>query len=186
MCSVHLENFTGVTNNTLITVTNIITTEEEIIGFLTSFETFSSIVSEECSAIVMPFICQYAYPPCDRNGSPLLITHEQCVNIRDDVCANEWRIAGSTDLRSLLPVCEVLSSENTSKLLKPKKVIKPLKCHYQFKEFCGICLPICGTFSQHSDETQTFETSLVVASIIVTFLGGTIAITAAIVKHENM
>ncbi|XP_065890372.1 uncharacterized protein [Dysidea avara] len=186
VCNVHLENFTGVTNNKLTTANSNIIIEEEIVRFLTSLETFSSIVSEECSAIVMPFICQYAYPPCDRNGSPLLITQEQCVNIRDDVCVNEWRIAGSTDLRSLLPVCEVLSSENTSRLLKSKKVLKPLKCHYQFKEFCGTCLPICGTFSQYSDETLTFETSLVVASIIVAFLGGTIAIIAAIVKHESM
>jgi len=134
----------------------------------------------------MSFICQYAFPPCDGDGSPLLITQDQCVNIRDDVCANEWRITATTDLRSLLPVCEVLGSKNTSRLMISNKVLKPLKCNFQFKEFCGVCLPICGTFSQYSDETLTFETSLVVASIIVAFLGGAIAITTAIVKHDNM
>jgi len=80
----------------------------------------------------------------------------------------------------------VLGSENTTRLLISKKVLKPLKCHYQFKEFCGVCLPVCGTFSQYNDETLTFETSLVVASIIVAILGGTITITAAVVKRDNM
>jgi len=71
VCSVYLENFTGVTNKKLTIVINDIAAEEDIVIFRNTIEAFSSLVSEECSAAVMPFICQYVYPPCDDNGSQL-------------------------------------------------------------------------------------------------------------------
>ena len=58
--------------------------EKKILQFLELIRIFSSLASEECSQAV---ICQYVYPPCDGDGSPLLLTDEQCVNICDNVCA---------------------------------------------------------------------------------------------------
>ena len=60
-------------------------------------------ISEECSAAVLPFFCQYVYPPCDGNGSAQFITQEQYNNICDDVGKAEWKIAMTTGQGNFLP-----------------------------------------------------------------------------------
>ena len=60
-------------------------------------------ISEECSTAVLPFFCQYVYPPCDGNGSAQFITQEQYNNIRDDVGKAEWKIAMTTGQGNFLP-----------------------------------------------------------------------------------
>ena len=107
VCGPHL-NHLKTTNNNLSVVVNNDMTEQQLSAFLASLEEFSSLISKECSVAVIPFLCQYVYPPCDDNGNAKYITQEQCINIRDEVCISEWRFAAASDLGSLLPICEAI------------------------------------------------------------------------------
>ena len=177
ICSIHLNELTAGDNDTT-TLSSIVITEQQLSEFFSLLESFSAIISEECSAAVLPFLCQYVHPPCDGNGSAQFITQEQCINIRDDVCKIEWRIAMTTEQGNLLPVCETL---NTSSVTTVNDT-EPLKCHYQFKEFCGVCLPLCGTFSTYSD--QSIAVSL--AGGVLVGISGFIFIVIAVIRPSQI
>jgi len=173
VCSAYLNMFN--TNNITMSYNDI--QEEKILELLRNF---SSLASEKCSALVLPFICQYVYPPCDDNGSPLLITQEQCVNIRDDVCANEWRITMAMEQGSLLPVCEEFGGENNS------VISDTLPCHYQFDNFCGLCLPLCRKFSQYRVQTKLSVRGITIFSFALELVGGTLVLMAAIIRRKQL
>jgi len=133
----------------------------------------------------LPFLCQYVYPPCDGNGSAKFITQEQCINIRDEVCALEWSIAINTELGNLLPICEEFNVGNDSSLIV-RNDAEPRRCHYQFKEFCGVCLPLCGTFSQYRDQVKFGERAIIILSAILALIGGFVVLVAAIMRQSEM
>ena len=157
-------------------------TEQQLYEFFSLLESFSTTISKECSAAVFPFLCQYVHPPCDGNGSAQFITQEQCSNIRDDVCESEWRIAMTIEQGNLLPVCETLGTGSGVTVSDPE----PLKCHYQFKEFCGVCLPLCGIFSQYSDQVRFTTTAFVIASAVFVLISGFIFIIFAVIRPSQM
>ena len=160
--------------------------EQQLSELFSFLKNFSAIISEECSAAIMPFLCQFVYPPCDGNGSRQFITQEQCVNIRDEVCEREWRLAMITDQRNLLPVCETFGSDNESTSIVIKNNTEPLRCHYQFKEFCGVCLPLCGTFSQYPDQVRFAEKAVIILAAVLALIGGFIVLTAAVIRRSEM
>ena len=160
--------------------------EQQLSEFFMLIESFSTVISEECSAAVIPFICQYVYPPCDSSGSAQFITQEQCISIRDDVCKTEWRIAMFTEQRNLLPVCETFDTDNESSSVTSIHNTEPLRCHHQFKEFCGVCLPLCDTFSQYSDQDELAWIAVSITSAILTLTGSSIFIIFAVVRPSQM
>jgi len=160
--------------------------EEQILEFLNLLRMFSSLVNEQCSLVVLPFICQYVYPPCDDDGSPLLITQEQCVNIRDDVCATEWRITMAMEQGSLLPVCEEFGGENNSSSVGIRNMSDSPSCHYQFDNFCGVCLPLCGSFSQYRVQTKLAVKVILIFSATLELIGGSLVLLAAVIRRKQM
>ena len=154
--------------------------------FFSVLESYSAIVSDECSAVVMPFLCQYVYPPCDGNGSAQFITQEQCINIRDNVCEAEWGIAISLGQGNLLPVCETFVADNESSVATVEDDGGPLVCHYQFREYCHLCLPLCGTFSQYPDQVKLGERAVIILSAVLALLGGFVVLIAAVVRRSEM
>ena len=134
----------------------------------------------------MPFLCQYVYPPCDGNGSVQFITQEQCVNIRDDVCETEWRIAMTTEQGNLLPVCETFDTDNESSLVTIKNDTEPLICHYQFKEFCGVCLPLCGKFSQYPDQVKFNQRAVLILASTIALIGGLVVLIATVTSYRKL
>jgi len=179
ICGIYLEELTNC-KNSLTTLSSSVITEELIVNFI---EFLQKLVSEECSSTLTTFICQYVYPPCNDNGSPLLITQEQCVNIRDDVCANEWRIAMSSEFGALLPTCEAFENVSGS---SSRNVSEPLQCHYQFKEYCGLCLPSCRNFSQFNDEDMKFGVVALICYMGLSLSGSIVLLISAIVKRKTM
>ena len=159
--------------------------ENDIASFIDILNQFSGIVSEQCAEIVLPFLCHYTHPPCDGNGSVNLISQEQCSNIRDVVCADEWRLVMATSSSSLLPVCEHFSDvdnityDNTTHIIS-----QPLQCHYQFKEYCGLCLPLCGKFSQYRITTKLRERILLIFAGAISFIGGILVFVAVIIRKK--
>ena len=177
------------TNNTLTTVVNSDITEKQLSSFLASLENFPDLISKECSAAIMPFLCQYVYPPCDdSNGSRRFITQEQCINIRESVCESEWKFAMATKFGSLLPFCEAFDANNNfSAIAKGMNLSSETpRCHYQFKKLCGVCLPLCGAFSQYSATITLSENILIIITAILAIIGGIIVFIAAIVRRKEM
>jgi len=163
--------------------------EDDIAKFIGTLNQFSgtSVVSNQCAEVVLPFLCQYIHPPCDGNGSLNLISQEQCSNIRDVVCADEWRLVMATSSSSLLPVCEHFSNvdkitDNNTTLTTPQ----PLQCHYQFKEYCGLCRPLCGEFSQFSLQTKISERIAIITAAVMAFIGGILVFVVAIIRRKTM
>jgi len=181
VCSQSLSPYTN-SNGILITMVNNDVQPEHISTFLTILE--SGFARKECTDVVLPFVCQYVYPPCDSDGNPLLVTEEECVDIRDNVCATEWMIAMSTDLSQLLPNCEDFGGDSSVETIR--NVTEPLTCHYQFGEFCGICLPLCGKFSQYSAQTKLSGRGLIIFCCTFELLGGFIFLTASIIRRKKM
>ena len=157
-------------------------TEQQLSEFFSILQSYSSVISEECSAAVFPFLCQYVYPPCDSNGSTHFITQEQCINIRDDLCEAEWRIAMTIEHGNLLPVCETFGTGP----ITTGNDTEPLRCHYQFKEFCGVCLPLCGIFSQYPDQVNVIVTVVVIAGGVLVFISGFIFVIFTVIRPSQM
>jgi len=93
----------------------------------------------------------------------------------------------ATSSSSLLPVCEHFSDvdnitdDNTTQITP-----QHLQCHYQFKEYCGLCRPLCGEFSQYSAEPKFQERTLVILSGVMAFIGAALVFIAAIIRRKSM
>ena len=91
----------------------------------------------------------------------------------------------ATELGSLLPVCEVFGNNNNfSFSMKPNT--SKLACHYQFEEFCDVCLPLCGTFSQYPDQIKLSESIVILTAAVLAIIGGIIVSFAAMIRRKKM
>jgi len=172
----------------LFTMTLNGTSEADIINFMSTLEQFSGIISKQCHDAVLPFLCQYAFPPCDvSSGNVSFISQTQCSNIHDTVCSVEWNIASrsSPSAASLLPNCENFNDDDEDNTNLPT-VSQSLQCHYQFKEFCGLCLPLCGKFSQYRAETKLQERSILIFAGVAAFIGGILVLIASVYRRKAM
>ena len=187
ICSAYLKQLID-TNNTLTTMVNSDITEQQVSLFLTNLKNFPDLINEECSVAIIPFLCQYVYPPCDGNGNKQFITREQCINIREEVCEIEWKIAMATNFGSLLPVCEAFdaSSNFNSTAKEMNSSSETPSCHYQFKKFCGVCLPLCNAFSQYSAPVKLSEKILIIVAAVLAIIGGIIVLIAAAIRRKEM
>lgn len=186
------------------TVTHNEISEADVVNFMKTLKQIQSIFSRQCdiNEIVLPFLCQYVYPPCNGNNvsTAQLISHVQCENIRNVVCNTEWKLAAvqlPASLSSVLPVCENFedsdsdleysnNSLDTEYSNNSQDTLQPLQCHYQFKEYCGLCLPLCGKFSQYKAKTELQERSVLIFSGVSAFIGGIVLFVAAIVRRNKL
>ena len=91
----------------------------------------------------------------------------------------------ATRLGSFLPTCEAMDGSNDNIDLEAN-TSESLKCHYQFKEFCGICLPLCATFSQYTAQVRKTEDAIIVTSSILAIIGGVVVFIFAIIRRKEM
>ena len=166
-----------------MTLSNNVITEQQLSELFSVLESFSA---KECLAAVKPFLCQYVYPPCDGNGSIQFITQEQCVNVRNDVCETEWKSNMTREQGDFLPVCETFGTNNESSSVTTRNDTEPLICHYQFKEYCGLCLPLCGKFSQYPDQLKFFERAVIILAAISVLIGGLVVFIIPVIKRSEM
>ena len=92
----------------------------------------------------------------------------------------------TTEQGHLLPVCEALSVGNESSVMIVDNNSEPLRCHYQFKEFCGVCLPLCASFSQYTDQVKIGERTILVIAAILSIIGGVVVIIASVIRKKKM
>ena len=89
-------------------------------------------LSQECKAVLIPFLCQYLLTPCDERGIAYYPSLEDCVYIRDQVCAVVWdKVVRIPDQ---LPSCESLPVES---VCKPGELLGAihLHCHVLHKQY---------------------------------------------------
>ena len=185
ICSAHLKHLKNTKNTLTVKIHNDIT-EQQVLSLFQALKDFSDRVSKECSAFVKPFVCQFVYPPCDDNGNAKHITQEQCTNIRDKVCVLQWRFTMTTKFGSLLPVCETININNNFSLIKEESTPGRLNCHHQFMEFCGLCLPLCATFSQYTDKVRITEDTIIITSVIIGIIGWAVVLMVAVKRRKEM
>ena len=178
-------------SNEISTFTLTTVTEEEVIEFLNTLESFAAqgLVRDSCYSAIQPFLCRYVYPPCKDNEASI-ITEQNCTGVRDVVCDVEWSLAISLGLSSLLPVCENLESDETSNDLSivDNSVgnSSMISCHEQFDRFCGICLPLCGEFVMFDEKTSDRVDVVLIISAILAISGGIVVCIFAVIRRKSL
>ena len=64
--------------------------------------------SQQCREAIMPFLCLSIFTLCDSSNHLHTILREDCLELRDDICTEEWRQAVAILGPGILPVCEDL------------------------------------------------------------------------------
>lgn len=64
--------------------------------------------SPECSEAILPFLCLSIFSLCDANNRSHTILRADCLELRDDICADVWRAAIVILGPDALPICEEL------------------------------------------------------------------------------
>ena len=165
--------------------------EDEVDSFVNIIKESLPLITKSCREVVLPFLCQYMFPQCSVNSDDVnYISKTQCTNIRDAVCSVEWNLITRvySSVASLLPSCERFGDDNDDDNISTiaQTETQSLQCHYQFKEFCGLCLPLCGKFSQYRVETKFQERSIFIISAISGFIGGIIVFIASFYRQKAM
>ena len=184
VCSQYLSHLNNGTTMFTLTLLNG-QSEDDINSFIDIIIQFASM---QCRDAVLPFLCQYIFPPCDvNNGNVDFVSRTQCINIRDAVCSFEWNVVINTPSAALLPNCENFDDndddvDNNTLPIAPQS----LQCHYQFKEFCGLCLPLCDRFSQYRVQVKFQEKYVLIFSGIAAVIGGILLFIASIFRRKAM
>ena len=183
ICKEHLEMFdTNYSDHSLFTLTLDEISKDNIGMFFDIVNQYSNQLRKQCLDVLMPFLCQYMFPPCDiSDGNVHIISKTQCTNIRDALCSVEWTVAmGTSSGAALLPKCEIFNDDNNT--IPPKS----LQCHYQFKDYCGLCLPLCGKFSLYRVKTKLLEKSMQIFGSATAFVGGILVFITSAYRRKAM
>jgi len=161
------------------------TPNDDMVQFINFIEANENLISEQCAMVLMPFLCQHTFPPCDSEGNANLLSQAECRNIQDFTCATEWRMIMTTSFSTLLPVCEDLSDADFG-YYNSQMAMKPLQCPKQFKDFCGMCLPLCGEFSRYDDETKIQQKSMIITTAAMNDIGGILVFILAVLRRKEL
>ena len=80
--------------------------ESEAVGLLNGFSFLNP--SQECTEVIVPFLCLYIFNLCDSSNTLHTILRQDCLSIRDDICAKEYDLVITFLGDGVLPVCEDL------------------------------------------------------------------------------
>ena len=129
-----------------------------------------------CGAINIFFCDEFLWG--DGNGT--LSLTEECVQIRDNQCAAEWRIVGNLFNLSL-PDC--IFDDGDDLIVSD---IPPLPCPDHFGIFCvSLCLPLCGE-PFLTDISSTTNSKWLTGLYVLSFIGGIMTLIASVVKRKTM
>jgi len=166
--------------------------EQDIIDFFLALDTYSSIVTKECKEATKPFICHYAFPPCNDNGSYQFITKDECLYLQNDICASEWLVALSF-APELVPDCEQLNINLDEKVEHSvvnssiSGVTNKIDCPENFGVFCNDkCFPLCSQFSQYNEVTTTIRSNIDIFAATLGIVGGILSIILILIRRQKM
>lgn len=99
--------FSGVTSPPALNIPSVIDqqTGEKDAMYLVNGLTFLGS-SPECTEAIMPILCLSIFTLCDSSNLLHTIPREDCLELRDNICAEEWGQALGFLGAGVLPVCE--------------------------------------------------------------------------------
>ena len=160
--------------------------ENDISTFASYLNYHSDLINKQCRDVMLPFLCQYAFSTCTVNsGNVNFISKTQCTNIRDALCSGEWNHA-MQNFSSLVPNCQDFNDGDSNNYTILPIAPQPLQCHYQFKEFCGLCLPLCGKFSQFKTDVKFRARAFVIFGATAAFIGGILLFIISVYRQKSM
>ena len=163
------------------------TTEQDLMDFFNVLDDYPSIVSKECNQAAKPLICDYVYPICDSNGYYKYASKEECVRVRDVICAAEWQIALSL-VPHVLPNCDILPDAEFDVIDTQQNNATTIPvCPEEFKLYCNkSCLPLCDSATQ-GDESETLSRKRAdIAAGLLGIIGGILLIALSVLRRESM
>ena len=67
--------------------------------------------SPQCREAILPFLCLSTFMLCDSSNNLHTILRKNCLELRDNICAEEWSQAVAFLGRGVLPDCEQLPND---------------------------------------------------------------------------
>ena len=135
----------------------------------------SMLDNHRCTENALPLFCNTTCS--DDNTLP---QSEECVQVRDDNCAAEWRIVDNLLNGSSLD-CATFKSETDLKLS-----FVPILCPDNFEVVCNsLCLPSCDLIP-HSNGVTTAYRVWSSCFLILLLTGGVITLVACFLKRKKM
>ena len=61
--------------------------------------------SPQCREGIMPFLCLYIFTLCDSSNNLHTTSRDDCLELRDNICAEEWSQAVGFLGPGVLPLC---------------------------------------------------------------------------------
>lgn len=138
-----------------------------------------SVRNHQCAEDGLPFLCDaIKFLWNDGNST----STKECVQIRDNQCAAEWRIVGNLFNLSL-PDCSSFNNDGDDVTVSD---VPPLPCLDHFGIFCvSLCLPLCGE-PFLTDISSTTNSKWLTGWYVLSFIGGIMTLIASVVKRKTM
>ena len=142
------------------------------------YNTAALFNNTRCMENISLFFNKVAYELCDDNNNTSSL-REQCMQVRDNSCAAEWRIAINI-LNVPLPNCDNFSKNTSS-------TIPPLMCPDNYGIFCdSVCLPLCSEVSPLDDGITTATRVWTIFFYTFAIIGGVVTLIACFLNRKNM
>ena len=139
--------------------------------------------SRSCVEDGKSFFCNSIPVLCGNDSGSFVLT-EQCLQVRDNDCAVEWRIEETLLSNFSIPDC---SSFDSGANLTFSGVVPALTCPDDFNMFCdAVCLPVCGEVSLYNDNITDFYTIWAIVMFVICVAGGVIDFVAYYLKRKTM
>ena len=130
---------------------------------------------DQCGEAVSQFFCNVV-------GAVGNDSYKECLQVRDDKCAAEWRIAENF-LDVPLPSCD--SFKESANLTIERAPI--LSCPDDFGIFCGsLCQPLCADISLFDDTATIAYIVLNIVLHTASIITGVVTILACFVRRTKM
>ena len=76
--------------------------EEQAVFLINGLRLYAS---PECVEVAVPYICLTFFPLCDSDNDLHTVSRDECVFLKNDICADTFRLAERVLGSSSLPVC---------------------------------------------------------------------------------
>ena len=136
--------------------------------------------NSQCSEAVQQLFCN-AINKADGDGVMLM---KECLRVRDDKCAAEWRIA-ETFFDVPLPSCNSLNESGSLSLIFEGAPV--LSCPKDFGIFCGsLCQPLCAEISLFNDAATVAYQVLNIVLHTMSVIAGVVTLIICSVHKRKM
>jgi len=141
----------------------------------------TALNNDQCNSLAVPFFCNATLSLCGDDSYTMDIS-EECVQVRDNDCAIEWRVLENF-FDASIPDCGSFYEDGNLSFSKAPL----LNCSDQFDVFCGsMCLPLCSEFSQLSHNAAVTSNVLTILFETIGLIGGAITLIACVLNRKTM